>query len=129
MNELRMHVDTLSRLLGGFAYRYSREDQLHDRIAAVLEEAGWRFERERRLDAKNRLDFFVDGRIAVEVKVDGTASEALRQVDRYCAQEDVQAVLLASTQRWADMPLRDDVRQRGWHGKPVGIVRLRRQAL
>lgn len=78
MNENRMYVDTLANLLAQFAFRYGSEEQLHDRIAKVLEENGWEFERERRADAHNRFDFFVAGGIVIEVKVDGAASEALR---------------------------------------------------
>lgn len=124
-----MHLDTLTKLLGGFAFRYSTEVQLHDRIARVLSDAGWQFERERRIDDKNRLDFLLEAGIAIEVKVDGALSEAVRQVARYLALEEVRAVLLASTKPWADTELKAEICKLGWEGKPFGMVRLRRQAL
>lgn len=129
MNELRMHVEKLARVLGGFAYRYGSEVQLHERLATVLTNHGYAFEREVQLGPRDRLDFLVEGAIAIEVKVDGSASQALRQVARYAKKDEVHALLLASTESWADMTLKQEVRKSGWHGKPFAVVRLRRQAL
>jgi hypothetical protein len=123
-----MHVERLARLLGGFSYRYASEVQLHERLEEVLQGEGMPFEREYRIDDKNRADFFLDG-IVIEVKVDGSLSEAIRQVDRYLGLDVVRGVLLASTSRWAEAPLRADIRTKGWRGKPFAMARLRRQAL
>ncbi|HGM7877007.1 TPA: hypothetical protein ACKRQV_001276 [Pseudomonas aeruginosa] len=120
-----MHLSRVAHLLGGYLYRYSSEVKLHEAIAEVLDQAGIIFERERILDAKNRADFWVDG-LVIEVKVDGTLSEALRQVDRYIHLPQVTGVLLASTQRWAAAPLKD---RPAWGGKAFQMVRLGRQAL
>jgi hypothetical protein len=117
-----MHVERLARLLGGFSYRYASEVQLHERLEEVLQGEGMPFERE------YRTDFFLDG-IVIEVKVDGSLSEAIRQVDRYLGLDVVRGVLLASTSRWAEAPLRADIRTKGWRGKPFAMARLRRQAL
>jgi hypothetical protein len=99
--------------------------KLHEAIAEVLDQAGISFEREHILDAKNRADFWLDG-LVIEVKVDGTLAEALRQVDRYIHLPQVTGVLLASTQRWAEAPLKD---RPAWGGKAFQMVRLGRQAL
>lgn len=124
-----MTVDSLAALLGRFAFRYSSEEQLHQRIASVLEAADWKFDREVRADDANRFDFLVAGGVVIEVKVDGSASAALRQVERYAALPSVNGILLASTESWAGLRLRNEVRRAGWHGKPLGMVRIRRQAL
>lgn len=125
LSHYHMHLSALARMVGGFNYRYGNEVQLHEALAEVLTMAGYAFEREYVLDAKNRADFWLDG-LVIEVKVDGALSEALRQVDRYIALPQVKGVLLASTQRWAAQQL--DARP-AWQGKPFQMVRLGRQAL
>lgn len=121
-----MQLCTLARSLGSYSYRYAHEPQLHDRLAEVLTAQPVAFERERSIDAKNRLDFLVAGGIALEVKVDGSLAQALRQIDRYAALDDVAAVLLATTQRWGDGCVSN---RATFHGKPFKMVRLRRQAV
>lgn len=115
----------LAALFGGFVYRYNSELALHESLAKVLADSGYTAERELVLNAKNRADFCVDG-LVIEVKVDGTLSEALRQVDRYIALPQVRGVLLVSTQRWATTELAALPK---WEGKPFIMIRLRRQFL
>lgn len=124
-SERTLQLAGIAGVLGRYAYRYCNELQLHTAIAGVLDEAGYRFEREYVLDAGNRADFFLNG-LVIEVKVDGSLSSALRQVDRYSGLDAVQGVLLASTERWADRPLANTAQFRG---RPFEMVRLRRQAL
>lgn len=125
-HEAHLVLAHLSRLLASYLYRYGNEIQLHENLAKVLDEAGYRYTREHVLDAHNRADFLVEGGIVIEVKVDGALSEALRQVDRYINQESVVGVILASTQRWAATPMAD---RPAWKGKPFAMVRLGRQSL
>lgn len=115
----------LASHLRGFAYRYHDEVQLHGVLEQVLVAAGEQgFVREYAIDRKNRFDFwFPDEGLAIEVKVDGTLSSALRQVDRYCTLLPVRGVLLASTQRWASIEISS------LHGVPVYGVHLQRQCL
>lgn len=120
-----MRLSALSNHLSGFLYRYGHEIQLHEAMETVLIEAGYQVQRERVLDAKSRADFWIDG-IVIEVKVGGSLSAALRQVDRYISHPDVHGVVLASTERWAAQPL---VERPAWGGKPFQMARLKRQAL
>lgn len=122
----RLQLRAIAHALGSYSYRYGDEAQLHDRLAEVLTAQPCRFDRERRIDARNRFDFLIAGGIVVEVKVDGSLGQALRQIERYAALDDVAAVLLATTQRWGAGPI--DSRAM-FHGKPFEMVRLRRQAL
>lgn len=122
---VHMHLSNLARALGSFLYRYGNEVQLHEALAKVMDQANLTYQRERILDAKNRADFWLAG-IVVEVKVDGSLAEALRQVDRYIHLPHVTGVLLASTQRWASSPLKS---RPEWGGKPFKMIRLGRQAL
>lgn len=124
--EIHMALYSLARALGNFTYRYSSEVRLHESLAQVLEDHRYQYTREHVLDAKNRADFFMASGLVIEVKVDGSVSEALRQVSRYIHLPQVKGVLLASTERWAARPL---VKRPAWEGKPFGMVRLLRQAL
>lgn len=125
-HEAHLVLSHLTRCLGSYLYRYGSEIQLHESLAKVLDDAGHKHTREFVLDARNRADFLVEGGIVLEVKVDGTLSEALRQVDRYINLEQVKGVILASTQRWADTPMAD---RPAWKGKPFAMIRLGRQCL
>lgn len=120
-------VRRLAVLLNSFAFRYASEIQLHQGIASVLDAEGIAYAREVVLDANSRLDFLVEDAVAIEVKVGGSLSLALGQVNRYCAHGRVGGVLLAATQGWARHPL---PRASGaFHGKPVELAWLRRKAL
>lgn len=118
-------VSRLARHIGAMRYRYGNEVQLHEVLGTVLTDAGIVFEREYRLDAHNRADFWLDG-IVIEVKIAGSAGAALRQVDRYIGLPQVRGVLLAATPAWADLPLQ---KRPTWADKPFAIARLQRQAL
>lgn len=128
---VHMALARAQHLLSAYNYRYGSEVQLHERLEQVLAAAGVEFRREFILDKQNRADFFLPAAdsergIVIEVKVDGSAAEALRQVDRYIQLDRVAGVLLASTKLWAasELPSRPE-----WSGKPFGLVRLQRQAL
>lgn len=124
-SEIHMRMSSLAKLLGGVRYRYGNEVQLHERMADLLTGAGYDFVREYRLDPQNRADFWLDG-IVIEVKVDGSAGDALRQVDRYINLPQVHGVLLAGTPQWASTPLAN---RPAWQGKAFHMTRLHRQAL
>lgn len=124
-------VCNLMRLLEGFNYRFGSEVQLHETLSKVLSASSIEHAREFRLDSKNRVDFWLPERateqgLVIEVKVDGTLAEALRQVGRYIMLPNVTGVLLASTVRWAAFALED---QPHWDGKPFQVAYLRRQCL
>ena len=122
---LHMRLTALANLLGGVRYRYGSEAQLHEVMASLLTEAGQAFEHEFRLDQHNRADFWLDG-LVIEVKVDGSMGDALRQVDRYIGLPQVHGVLLAGTPMWAGTALG---KRPAWQGKAFQMVRLQRQAL
>lgn len=122
-----LQLRRLAVLLSGFAYRYGNEIQLQDGIATVLAAEGLAFEREFVVDAKNRMDFLVEGTLAIEVKVDGSFAQAISQVNRYSALDAVHGVLLAATPQWARQSLA--AAPGAFHGKPIEMAWLRRKAL
>lgn len=125
MSEAQLILNSISNHLAGYAYRYSSEVALHESLAKVLKAQGFELIQEHRLDARNRFDFWING-IVIEVKVDGSLSDALRQVNRYINLPEVKGVILAGTPRWAGEPL---AQKPEWNGKPFKMVRLARQFL
>lgn len=93
--------DPFARVIAALArYQFIQHDEreLQVGIAAVLAEAGITFERERRLDEHNRVDFYLpDTRLVIEVKVQGSPMPVLRQLWRYCKHHDVDGILLVTT--------------------------------
>ncbi|WP_421849838.1 hypothetical protein [Oricola sp.] len=82
-------------------------------IARCLDTIGRAYQREVRLDAKNVIDFLVDG-IGIEVKLKGVKRNVLRQCRRYCAFEEIRGLILFTN---LAMGLPADL-----HGKPVMVV-------
>lgn len=105
--------------LARFRYRYADEVELHRSIGGVLTDLAIPFEHELTMPGGHRLDFLVDRAIAVEVKVAGSESDALAQVDRYCRLPDVQGALIVTTRRWGTRTLK-------LRGKPVSFVHITR---
>lgn len=79
-----------------FRFRYVDEDQLQEGLAGALARRGFDVQREVRLDARNRIDLMV-GRVGIEVKVAGKASDVLRQCTRYLALDALDELVLVSS--------------------------------
>lgn len=98
----RIFLVQLRDLLQAHRYTFRDELQLHEAIAIVLGRAGIEFEREKVITPVSRLDFYLpQWRIGIEVKTQGSAAVAWRQVERYLGHPDVDGVLLAASRSWA----------------------------
>jgi hypothetical protein len=98
-------------------YRYNQETRLHDAIEQVLAGAGIAAVREAVLTSAERIDFLA-GRVGIEVKIAGRAPDVLRQLRRYAASPDIDALVLVTTRaRHRGMP-------REISGKPVRVAWL-----
>lgn len=73
------------------------ERELADQLEQLLVADGVDYEREHELTTADRVDFFVHGRVAVEVKTAGSYNTVLRQLARYAVRPSVDAVLLVTT--------------------------------
>lgn len=109
--------------VASYRYRFSSETALHDAIAEVLDTSSLAYQREFIASQRDRFDFLVDGRIVLEIKIDGSLSQVLGQVHRYCEYEYVSAVAILTTKLWANA-----FPANGLRGKPVSIVKLNRVA-
>jgi hypothetical protein len=116
--DLDLSSHDLASALGKFRYQVGEEITLQDGLDRVLTRLGYPYEREYILSAADRPDFLVDGKIAVEVKIKGSAAEALRQVSRYAKHPQIAEVLVVGTPAWLSR-LPDEI-----EGKPLLGLRL-----
>lgn len=92
----------LRDLLQSHQFTFRDEAQLHEAIAGVLDRDGIPYEREKVITPVSRLDFYLPKcRVGIEVKTQGSAAVAWRQVERYLGHDDVDGVLLAASRAWA----------------------------
>jgi len=103
--------------LRGVQFHSCDEKELQDGIAQRLAAAGVVFLREAILSPGDRIDFFI-GSIGVEVKVDGSLSQVLRQLWRYAQRPEISALILI-TSRAKHGPIPPAM-----NGKPVFCVHL-----
>lgn len=116
-------LDRVVAELPRFAYRFTSEVELHRGIAQVLQQAGIAFRHEHVAGPRDRFDFLLPPGIVIEAKTKGSLAQALAQVNRYAAREDVQAVVLVAARFWGDR-IADTV----LHDKPIRVVKLKGRA-
>jgi hypothetical protein len=97
----------------------SNEKAAQTAIAETLAEGGMRLEREHRLSARDRPDFFLpESGLAVEVKLRAGRMDVYRQLRRYASHEAVRGLLLVSNTAMA-LPVEIE-------GKPAFSISLGR---
>lgn len=104
-------------LLSRFRFKYANETQLQRGIERILEESKFIFAREVTIDGIGRLDFFVEGEIAIEVKIDGSANELMRQVSRYAQSDRIRGILVVTSRATHSLP-------ESFNSKPVMVHSL-----
>lgn len=107
-----------------YRFRWNSERDLQDGIEVALKRGGFAYERERSLEMAGIVDFLVAGGVAVEVKVDGSPVDVLRQLIRYADRPEVRAVVLVTAQRRLGRVVSGKVR-----GKPAYVVDFWKSAL
>jgi hypothetical protein len=103
------------------AYRIGHEALLQMDLEKHFVARGVPYEREFRFSATERVDFFVDGHIALELKIHASRRAILRQMERYAAVERVDSLILMTAAAMGMAPRIND--------KPVYVVQLGRMAL
>lgn len=91
---------SLSQIFEGVRFRFGSEVDLQNGVEQLLLRSKISFAREKALTAKDRPDFLVDGGIAIEIKIQGTFAQALRQIDRYTKHESVLSILVIGSPSW-----------------------------
>lgn len=101
--------------LGRYRFNFVSESDLHDAIAAVLDNGFIDFQREVILSPRDRIDFLI-GTVGIEVKVGGSSAAVEAQVRRYTESERVDAVVLVTS------CARHAAIARSFNGKPVHVI-------
>lgn len=91
-----MDAATLVTLLRRHRFTFASESELQAGIAEVLRTAQIPFEREVTIGARDRIDFLVDG-VGVEVKINGSADNLIRQLSRYAQAAVITELLVVSS--------------------------------
>ena len=118
-----IQIATIRAVLDGYIWRCPSEADLHRQMIHVFAKADMDAEHEVKISA-GRLDFLVtvDGvRVALEVKIKGSATEIERQAQRYALSGEVDAVVVVTTRR--KLALQLNARELG--GRPFAAIALR----
>lgn len=115
----------LREFLAGFRFNFTSEDELQRGLDEALARHGAVFEREYRLDARNRLDFLVAPErgaavtpgIGIEVKVGGSNAELLTQLHRYVLRPEVLGLVVVTSRAQHRIP--DTL-----NGKPLALLHV-----
>lgn len=110
----------LLSVVGQAPPRVTTEMELHDYLAPRLLGLG-RVHREYTFGPSERVDFLVDGagwRLAIEVKIKGSAAAVERQLGRYARQQGVTGVVLVTTRQQHEV-IPDAI-----DGTPIAVVCL-----
>jgi plasmid stability protein len=113
------HSAEVLRVLAARHYRCSCEAELQELVQTALSDAGLSFQREKRLSVRDRVDFLIEGGVALELKVKVTEKNLLSQILRYAESAEVDAIVVAGT---CHSVLRLPARA---HGKPVHALHLK----
>ena len=89
-------VITLQKIFAGYAFAHAREADIHNAISHILQEHNFEFAEQYHLSASDIPDFIMNG-IAIEVKVNGSAPEVTRQLDRYLSYDVIKEIVLITT--------------------------------
>lgn len=121
-------LDTMAQVacaLSRFRFGWATEADLQAGVALALEASEMQATREVRLGPAGRCDFFVptedDRGVVVELKIQGSPADVLRQLHRYACVARVDGVVLVSTSLRLRAPEQ-------LAGKPVRVVHLQRFA-
>lgn len=119
-----MDIDKIAGALSQITAVYRNEFDLQKAVGEVLAKFGSVQREVSRPCAagahfgRDRFDFFVDGHLVVEVKIDGSLSALTRQIVRYLAHADVKGVIVI-TSKSSHLGLLRDI-----NGKPVRVAHL-----
>lgn len=111
-----MTAEELAVLIRSTRLRFGTESDLQDDLEKMLTAAGVVFIRECRLTKRHTIDFWIEGGIGVECKVDGSVSEIAPQLMNYAESPKVETLLLVTSRA------RHRFQTNELRGKPFGVV-------
>jgi hypothetical protein len=94
--EITQIVQALSKLRFTINVEKILQHEMHDALKKIVDPA--LIQREYHLDKNSIPDFFIDNRIAIEVKIKGASKRSIyKQCERYCEFEQVKQLILATS--------------------------------
>lgn len=93
-------LDAIARVIKQCSFRWSSEADIHKGLLQWLgnqQQHVPSFRSEVILSKRDRLDVLLADGTAIEIKVDGTKTEVLRQLHRYAEHEQVTGLILLTT--------------------------------
>lgn len=112
-------AERVCTVLRGYRFACHRELELQQAIAELLTKEGISNRREKHLTRKDRLDLWLDDGVIIEVKIDGSLSDVLRQLSRYAERPTVSVLILVTTRAMHATRMPGSM-----CGKPVRTVHL-----
>jgi hypothetical protein len=92
-----IEVDAIVKALKSYRFNFQNEKDLQEGISEAFMAHDILFEREKELGGKYGIvDFLVDGRIGVEIKIQGGPSSVARQLLRYFECEKISELVLVT---------------------------------
>jgi hypothetical protein len=113
-------IDKILNALRSTRFRFTSEAELQEGISQALTAAGILHKTEVILGPRDRVDFWIDVGIALEVKVDGSLSLVTRQLHRYAQYERVNEIILVTSRR-----LHDHLPTMFMNGKRIHVIVVR----
>lgn len=113
-------VAALNKLIRAHRFHFKNESDLQDGIEQVLKKAGVAYEREKALGDFGIIDFLIDGRLGVEIKIKGSPSAVARQVLDYLKDSRIEEVVVISTRVFASRYLKS----KGLSLKKITVIDL-----
>lgn len=93
-------IDEIVAIVKQCSFRWSSEYDIHRGLLQWLQKNQQHlpsFRSEVSLSKRDRLDVLLDDGTAIEIKVDGSKTEVLRQLHRYAEHEEVTGLVLLTT--------------------------------
>lgn len=120
MGNVEENIIRLCTAMGRYRIPASSEAEAQRGVEMALTAAGIPFEPQRVIAAGERLDLMCDG-VAIEIKVRGSRTAIMRQLERYASHPDVTGTILVTATAWpllsgeiGDKPFRAVLLGEGW---------------
>jgi len=82
-------------ILEAYSFDISSEEDLQEGISQALDQEGVDYEREVRLSPQDRIDFLI-GDVGIEVKIKGSITSVVQQLQRYAKSDRIQSLILVT---------------------------------
>lgn len=107
-------------ILKRYEFRFSSEAELQNGVGEVLEKNGIFYAREYSLTERDRIDFYLPAGIGLEVKIDGSGNDLLRQCSRYLQLPQLHALVVVAAGHRLASAIPSTL-----CGKPLAVINVR----